>query len=716
VDLTSISDTWHVRFLRADTNAVCGAGVLLTDRHVLTCAHVVGLALDRDPRGPRPDGRVLVDFPASPGPPSRWAQVAEDGWARQRKDEGGDLAVLVLDGGPVPGVFPPRLARCGTPGRRNVKAFGHPNGFPGGVWAVAELIGAGGQSSEWVQLDVRPTGRPILPGYSGAGVIDEETDAVIGCIVACFVAPEHSSQAGVAWMIPLETVAKYWPPLNGFLEEAGRQPAAGALLPESTADEQHLALTLLAVELIRDQRSRDLCLDRLTRRLHQPLPLRRYEGDIDDVRALARGCLTVPGLMAELLAILTQAAGDTPELDELRELAAALIPVPLLERDERNRLYALLNGARVDGIEALYREAVGELGKPLRARHGDLAAIVQQLEDASYGPRGVPPLLHFLRGVAQRLWSPADIGLQDWISIVAERLQISEDRIAVPTPASVGPEADGHYLVTDLAQDLLDPDRYRVTIWVQAGPGNEQVIAGGDDELVLLSDVPDQLDEALANLTPDLIGQWRSRIYEFILPRHLLGHPVDQWRIGPRQMPHRLCMGSQVIVRSQDRLRDRRMQQYWHSKWRWLRANARSAGPEAVHWLDNQVPVGAEGILSLLVEDDPPVCVVFRQPPPITHDPGQDVAMAALHGGIPVMIWCRDSDSSVPFRREIERLLADGGLAELPERVRLLRNQAIQLGDPKGHLGLSLTVLWDSADRIPRIYRIHQPSDRRFLS
>jgi len=713
VESTSTSGTWHVRFLHPDTRAICGAGILLTDRHVLTCAHVVGQALDHDPGGPRPEGRVLVDFPATPEVSSRWARVAQDGWVRKRDDEGGDLAVLVLEGGQVRGAFPPRLARCGTPGRRNVKAFGHPQGFSGGVWAVAELIGAGGQSSEWVQLDGRPIGRPILPGYSGAGVIDEDSDAVIGCIVACFVAPERRPQSGIAWMIPLETVARYWPPLAGFLEEADRRPDAFSPRSERATDEQHLALKLLAIELIRDQRSRDLCIDRLMRRLGQPLQLRRYEGDIDDVRAVARGCLTVPGLMEELLAILTQAAGDTSELEELHILAADLIPVPLLVRGERNQLYALLRGVRLDGMEVLYREAVGALGKPLRARESDLAGIVQQLEDASYGPQGVPPLLHFLLGVADRLGSPADTGLRAWITSVAGRLGIAEGRITAPAPGSAEPVPAEHYFVTDLTQDLLDQDRYRVTIWFQASPGSEQIIGGGDDELIRLGDVPRELDKALSALTPDLIGYRRSRTYEFILPRHLLGHPVDQWRVGPGQM-QRLCVGSPVIVRSQDRLRDRRMQLFWHAKWRWLGANARSAGPEAVYWMDEQMPAGAEGVLSHLVEDDPPVCVVFRQPPPVTRDTGQDLAMAALLAGIPVMIWCRNPGDPQPVKREIERLLADGGLAELPERVRQLRNEAIQLGDPEGHLGLNLTVLWDSADRIPGIYRLHRPPDGSF--
>jgi hypothetical protein len=135
-----------------------------------------------------------------------------------------------------------------------------------------------------------------------------------------------------------------------------------------------------------------------------------------------------------------------------------------------------------------------------------------------------------------------------------------------------------------------------------------------------------------------------------------------------------------------------------------------------VHWLDNDASGGAEGILSQLVADDPPVCVIFRQPPPLSRDPAEDVAMAALLAGIPAIIWCRDSGNAGLVRGEIERLLADGGLAELPKRVMQLRNRAIQMGDPQGHLGLNLTVLWDSADRIPEVYRHHQRPDGRFLS
>jgi hypothetical protein len=111
-----------------------------------------------------------------------------------------------------------------------------------------------------------------------------------------------------------------------------------------------------------------------------------------------------------------------------------------------------------------------------------------------------------------------------------------------------------------------------------------------------------------------------------------------------------------------------------------------------------------ESVLSLLVGRDQPVCVIFRHPPAAVADPGEDVLMAALLGGIPAMIWCRDAEAAEKVGPEIRQLLANGGLGELPERVRLLRNQAIRDATAR-HPGLSLTLLWDAADRIPHAYR-----------
>jgi vWA-MoxR associated protein C-terminal domain/vWA-MoxR associated protein middle region 0/Trypsin-like peptidase domain/Effector-associated domain 2 len=710
------ADSWRVRIIRPDDAAgpaslpgpehrqVCGAGVLLTGRHVLTCAHVVAAALDGDPGGPCPGEAVLVDFPALPGASPQLARVAADGWAQQRLDHGGDLAILELDGGPPPGLYPPRLARCGVPGRRRVRVYGHPAALPEGWWSVAELIGAGGQSSEWVQLQVDPAGRPIAPGYSGAGVMDEETGAVIGCIVTVLGGPDQDALSRTAWMIPLETVAYYWPPLAASLQEDGLSGEADEYGPE----EQQLAMSMVMVELLRDRRSRELCLSQLSRQLRLRLPARQYLGDYEEVRALAAACLTTPGLIAELLEILEQAMGQAPELTRLAAIAGQLIPEPLLRRQERSELYAILGDVRLDGLEALYREAVGVLGRPLRAQATSLPAIVQQLEDATYGPHGGPPLLYFLGRVAGQLPAANGARLDRWLAQVSERLHVPGGTGPGPALSPAGrPRQGEHFCITDLTPDLLDPDQYRFTIWFQASPDQELVIGGGDEERIRLDEVPGQLDAALASLPPGLATSRRRQVYEFILPRHLLGHAVDQWRTGLGEVPHRFSMVSPVIVRSQDRLRSYQMQEHWRPKWQWLRSNSATARPEAVYWLDNRGPVSAESVLSVLVEDDRLVCVVFRRPPGEAAAPDADAVMAALAGGVPIMIWCRDPASAEVAYHEVRRLLDDGGLADLPERVRQLRNQAIQMGDPAGHPGLNLTLFWDDADRVPRAYRVH---------
>ena len=92
-------------------------------------------------------------------------------------------------------------------------------------------------------------------------------------------------------------------------------------------------MTMVMVELLRDRRSRELCLSQLSRLLRRRLPARSRQGNLDEVRALAGACLTVPGLMAELLDILARATGEGPQLDRLAALAALaaqLVPEPLL--------------------------------------------------------------------------------------------------------------------------------------------------------------------------------------------------------------------------------------------------------------------------------------------------------------------------------------------------------------------------------------------------
>ncbi|MEV1120529.1 trypsin-like peptidase domain-containing protein [Actinosynnema sp. NPDC049800] len=165
-----------VRFTGAAGRTV-GAGVVL-GRHVVTCAHVVNLALGLDPRSAtRPTEAVEVDFPALNGEPVT-ARVRT--WAPPPPREGrlgDDIATLDLD---LPaGVTPARLAAAPPPPGTAVDVFGYPANRPDGSWTRAVVRGQVG--GRLVQLDSE-SALAVQRGYSGSPVWDNRTGRVVGII------------------------------------------------------------------------------------------------------------------------------------------------------------------------------------------------------------------------------------------------------------------------------------------------------------------------------------------------------------------------------------------------------------------------------------------------------------------------------------------------------------------------------------------------------
>lgn len=187
-------EPWRVRVLD-DGDNVLGAGVLLGETHVLTCAHVV------------PEGADHVFVDRMRGPAVR-ADVVPDHWKPPLDDRRGDVALLDL-AGPVDGAGA-TLRRNSL--RRNlvVRTVGFPGPVHDGVSVLARLAGRGGPGHEWLQLNRdSSTEYPVTSGFSGAGVVDDAdgTRAVIGIVVSEFA----NDVAHLAWMIPVETILHYLP-------------------------------------------------------------------------------------------------------------------------------------------------------------------------------------------------------------------------------------------------------------------------------------------------------------------------------------------------------------------------------------------------------------------------------------------------------------------------------------------------------------------------
>ncbi|WP_405918195.1 trypsin-like peptidase domain-containing protein [Streptomyces sp. NBC_00728] len=231
---------WRVR-VDDEHGSPCGAGVLLDDRHVLTCAHVVRFA------GAAPGGttsQVRITSVACRPEWTRTAHVAMSTWVHDHSTQRGDVALLELD----------EPTDCGTRTRLwkapisggTVQVYGFPHDEPFGMGADARLAGSGHRRGEWGLLKRLREGDPwIEPGYSGAGAmaVGGEFDGhVIGIVVADYV----NGDAKAAWMLPTETILTYLPGIEEFTggsrnNELG--PLHGELPGNVLGDPLRLALT-----------------------------------------------------------------------------------------------------------------------------------------------------------------------------------------------------------------------------------------------------------------------------------------------------------------------------------------------------------------------------------------------------------------------------------------------------------------------------------------
>lgn len=197
---------WRLRLRRDDARGeVCGAGVLLTQDRMLTCAHVVG----------EPDARMWVEFAENPGIPPVAARVAPDGWLPGLDGPGReDIAVLALES-PRPQAEPAPLGRRLERGRE-VWIGGYSQAFDDGMWLTGRISGLHGA---WVQLDAGTNAEVVRPGFSGAAVQtrdeDRHVEQVVGLVVSwrgdLELEPPTDNDLAFSYMIPVDRIAEIVP-------------------------------------------------------------------------------------------------------------------------------------------------------------------------------------------------------------------------------------------------------------------------------------------------------------------------------------------------------------------------------------------------------------------------------------------------------------------------------------------------------------------------
>ncbi|MFM6036995.1 MAG: trypsin-like peptidase domain-containing protein, partial [Sphaerospermopsis kisseleviana] len=189
---------------------VIGAGFLVSQYHLLTCAHVVTAALGIITNiQESPDGIIELDFPLiAPGQKLKakvvfW-QPVNPGQSKE------DIAGLQIEETLPMGVSPVKLVTTSDYWQHKFRIFGFPQGHDTGVWASGELRDV--QGTRWIQIEaIKVTGYQIEPGFSGSPIWDETLQGVVGMAVA---AEKKREGVKAAFMIPTTVLVEAWSFLN----------------------------------------------------------------------------------------------------------------------------------------------------------------------------------------------------------------------------------------------------------------------------------------------------------------------------------------------------------------------------------------------------------------------------------------------------------------------------------------------------------------------
>ncbi len=199
----------------------------------------------------------------------------------------------------------------------------------------------------------------------------------------------------------------------------------------------------------------------------------------------------------------------------------------------------------------------------------------------------------------------------------------------------------------------------------------------------------------------DLVGQAEQHsadlMIEMVLPREMFCWPVDRWEIDVGGFDAVVGAYYPVVLRWLDRLRNERLQVRWSAKWEAVKAYRGEP-----LWLRSTDQFQPGQLLAMLGQaPEAGTFITFAFPPPHVAERRGDALTVALSGGTPVAVWWRECDPDPDVaQKELKGLLTHDSPRDLPDILRIVRNQAEQLADPK-HPGCRLALLFDNHDHRP---------------
>jgi len=194
-----------------------GVGFLISDRLILTCAHVAARALGvaepdlSSSKEPLAVDFALIDDAARHQVMARVVPLPAD---LHTGSVLSDVAILMLDNAPPNKAAPLKLSRDRDVEQHAISTFGFPSVSPddNGDWADGIVVGLG--SAELLQIrSASRQGRRVQRGFSGAPVWDNEMGCVIGMVTkADLVGDDRVSYAIPSWNLALAVAGFVKPP------------------------------------------------------------------------------------------------------------------------------------------------------------------------------------------------------------------------------------------------------------------------------------------------------------------------------------------------------------------------------------------------------------------------------------------------------------------------------------------------------------------------
>jgi hypothetical protein len=189
----------------SNSGKVVGAGFLVSEKYVLTCAHIIADALDVSRATQElPDAKVYLDFPLIAPRQNFIGQVVF--WRPVNPNElEEDIAGLELLSPPPREAKPAPLVAAEDLWGHPFRAFGYPTGQRNGVWLAGVLQGK--LANGWVQIQAKEIGYKPEPGFCGTPVWDEQLEGVVGIFVASEIG---RPEAKVGFIIPTTVLVQAW--------------------------------------------------------------------------------------------------------------------------------------------------------------------------------------------------------------------------------------------------------------------------------------------------------------------------------------------------------------------------------------------------------------------------------------------------------------------------------------------------------------------------